>query len=186
MWKFYVYRLVDPENGSVFYVGKGCGNRLHQHLKEAISGKGSNKGKTKRILSILAKGKEPRCEKIACFKDEKSAYEFEHEQIRQTEGLTNISVVSGARRHRRFTDLVANCLLGGYEWALEDLLRDYPIDTLKPEYAVVVIYCVAAVNMPDKRHELSSYLLKRCASLASESFARWKNQRLVDRRINNN
>lgn len=31
----YVYRLVDPRNGETFYVGKGRGNRIFHHAKEA-------------------------------------------------------------------------------------------------------------------------------------------------------
>ena len=33
---YYVYRLIDPRNGETFYVGKGCGNRVFQHLLGAI------------------------------------------------------------------------------------------------------------------------------------------------------
>ena len=35
--KYYVYRLIDPRNGQTFYVGKGCGNRIFQHVKQMIS-----------------------------------------------------------------------------------------------------------------------------------------------------
>lgn len=31
--KFYVYRLIDPRNGETFYIGKGKGDRLFQHVK---------------------------------------------------------------------------------------------------------------------------------------------------------
>lgn len=31
----YVYRLIDPRNGQTFYVGKGKGNRVFQHVKRA-------------------------------------------------------------------------------------------------------------------------------------------------------
>ena len=37
--KFYVYRLIDPRNGVTFYVGKGKGNRVFQHMKGALSDK---------------------------------------------------------------------------------------------------------------------------------------------------
>lgn len=33
----YVYRLIDPRNGETFYVGKGKGNRVFRHAKDALS-----------------------------------------------------------------------------------------------------------------------------------------------------
>ena len=30
---YYIYKLIDPRTGKPFYIGKGKGNRLHQHEK---------------------------------------------------------------------------------------------------------------------------------------------------------
>jgi hypothetical protein len=35
---YYVYRLVDPRNGSTFYVGKGKANRVFAHVHAALDG----------------------------------------------------------------------------------------------------------------------------------------------------
>lgn len=34
--KFYVYILKDPGNNEIFYVGKGQGNRVFEHVIEAL------------------------------------------------------------------------------------------------------------------------------------------------------
>lgn len=34
--KCYVYVLVDPRNNCIFYVGKGSGNRVYQHVQAAL------------------------------------------------------------------------------------------------------------------------------------------------------
>lgn len=33
---YYVYRLIDPRNGQTFYVGKGKGNRVFDHVNDAL------------------------------------------------------------------------------------------------------------------------------------------------------
>lgn len=34
---YYVYRLVAPRNSETFYVGKGKGDRIFQHVKEGLA-----------------------------------------------------------------------------------------------------------------------------------------------------
>lgn len=50
----YVYLLVDPRDGSPFYVGKGQQRRWAQHVKDVRNGRCANLGKYRRIQEILA------------------------------------------------------------------------------------------------------------------------------------
>ena len=60
--KYYVYRLVDPRTLQTFYVGKGCGDRVFQHVKDAQTLIGQNEDalslKIQQIADILACGKQ--------------------------------------------------------------------------------------------------------------------------------
>ncbi|MEL6978328.1 MAG: hypothetical protein AAGM38_06590 [Pseudomonadota bacterium] len=55
---FYVYRLVDPRNDETFYVGRGVGNRVFDHMEEAERerGAGRRSAKTDRIRAIHDSG----------------------------------------------------------------------------------------------------------------------------------
>jgi uncharacterized protein len=54
---YYVYRYIDPRNDETFYVGKGQGNRIFDHLFEAEVEKRRSK-KVERIRAIWSAGKE--------------------------------------------------------------------------------------------------------------------------------
>lgn len=56
----YVYLLIDPFDGEVFYVGKGVGNRVFTHLIEE-----GETEKNQRIEDIRANGEEPEIEILA-------------------------------------------------------------------------------------------------------------------------
>lgn len=53
---YYVYALRDPRNHEVFYIGKGKGERILQHVAEAGKNPKSEKAKLKRIQQIESKG----------------------------------------------------------------------------------------------------------------------------------
>lgn len=88
--KWYVYELIDPRNMKPFYVGKGTGERVREHEKEALKGVCSKK--CEQIRDIEYSGFSILRRKIASFWCEQSAYELEAELIRGGIDLTNIAV----------------------------------------------------------------------------------------------
>lgn len=54
--KYYVYGLIDPRDGQLFYIGKGTGNRVFQHVVESNKNPESEKNKIKRIREIEYSG----------------------------------------------------------------------------------------------------------------------------------
>jgi hypothetical protein len=54
---YYVYLLIDPRDNEVFYVGKGCGNRIYQHVLGAIKNTSKKSAKIQHILDIRDSGK---------------------------------------------------------------------------------------------------------------------------------
>lgn len=87
---FYVYELIDPRYGVVFYVGKGSGKRIDQHEKDAKRGERSRKCDL--IREIEAQGKKIKKQQVVMFFDEQDAYDYETELINSygLETLTNV------------------------------------------------------------------------------------------------
>lgn len=54
--RHYVYALRDPRDGRVFYVGKGVGDRINAHVREAGADLESQRAKLRRINDIEATG----------------------------------------------------------------------------------------------------------------------------------
>lgn len=103
---FYLYELVDPRCGSVFYVGKGKGKRRDQHTREAVNG--GQGPKCEKIRAIIADGYEPASRIVAYFDDELEAYSEEIKLIAKhgISNLTNICI--GGRGGITENDAVAN------------------------------------------------------------------------------
>lgn len=55
-YRFYMYELEDPRDGKVFYIGKGTGNRILHHERDAAKLAGDNIQKELTIRSIWDDG----------------------------------------------------------------------------------------------------------------------------------
>lgn len=95
--KYYVYKLIDPRNGQVFYVGKGNGNRVFEHMKCSIKYYDGIKEKTdddpykfRRINEILDEGLEVIHIIQRWHLTEEEALAVEAALIDEYQGLTNI------------------------------------------------------------------------------------------------
>lgn len=85
---FYVYHLIDPRDGAVFYVGKGSGERISDHEYEAK--RGHIHPKSSRIREIIDAGLVVRKAFIREFTSEYAAYRLEKSEIRRI-GLKNLT-----------------------------------------------------------------------------------------------
>jgi len=88
--RWYVYTLVDPRDGEIFYVGKGTGSRVHQHEKDALNQKTVCSKKINKIRDIQARELEVEKRFCAYFWDEQAAYDHETDLIEEI-GLGNLT-----------------------------------------------------------------------------------------------
>lgn len=88
----YVYALVDA--GQVFYIGKGRGQRMYAHVKDAQ--RGCVGPKCDRIRAILASGREVEHRVLAVYQSDTEAYAAERDFIAAHSDLTNIASGGGA------------------------------------------------------------------------------------------
>lgn len=90
---YYVYRLIDPRNGHTFYVGKGCGNRVFDHVKDSLQyeeGEDEFSTKIDKIREIRANGLEVLHIIQRYGMDEHTAFEVEAAIMDCFPELTNI------------------------------------------------------------------------------------------------
>lgn len=90
---FYVYFLVDPRDGRIFYIGKGTGSRISHHARDARRGKIQNAEKHKRISQILDAGLKVEEVYFEVGLNETEALQIERQLIGRLRsfGLTNIA-----------------------------------------------------------------------------------------------
>ena len=82
MTEFYVYHLIHPITGMVFYVGKGTGQRYKQHLTDKPK-YAFNKRLTGYIRNLIENGTPPIITKVVENITEEVAYEIEEANIKK-------------------------------------------------------------------------------------------------------
>jgi hypothetical protein len=89
---FYVYFLIDPRNGGIFYVGKGKGRRMYAHAPSSRKTQGSG-AKSSKIIEIEQAGHKVKEVVFATYDIDADAYAVERTLIKKLKdkGLTNIS-----------------------------------------------------------------------------------------------
>jgi len=87
---YYVYLLTDPRNNKVFYVGKGKGNRINQHLLGALDDRTNETEKIKRIRDIEKLGLKIKMEILRHELNEGEAFAVESAMIDYL-GINNLT-----------------------------------------------------------------------------------------------
>ena len=86
---YYVYALINPIDNTAFYIGKGKGKRMYQHL---LDGETSNDIKIAKIKEIREQGHEPFAIKILDNLPEILAFKNEAYLINTMNNLTNMQI----------------------------------------------------------------------------------------------
>ena len=105
---YYVYLLSDPSDGRIFYVGKGKGNRVFSHAKDALDDEHVT-DKLELIRSIREAGLEVGYELLRFGMTERTAFDVEAAaiQLLGLDGLTNLVAGQYAATTGRMTVDVA-------------------------------------------------------------------------------
>lgn len=126
--RFYVYCLIDPQDGRPFYVGKGTGKRMETHVRNARAGIVDNAPKYERILGVLSMGLSVVEEKILQGLSEGAAFEFERLLIDGIDGLCNIA--HGCVTNDQKQEVLARALLSRMK-SFEDWIASAPMDRVE-------------------------------------------------------
>ena len=114
---YYVYALIDPRDNKIFYIGKGKGNRIFQHAKDALDDNDQNL-KLDIIRSILSEGKQV------------GLYILRHNLTEDT-AYTVESVLIDLLTYSKFNkeNILSNVVAGHHQW--DEGIKDVDeIDTL--------------------------------------------------------
>ena len=118
--KYYVYVYSDPDTKKPFYVGKGKGNRVFNHLKDQ-----SESDKVQMIKDIKSKGKEPLIEILAHGLDDETALKVEAAAI-DLIGIKNLTNRQRGHKSSTYGKIEVSLLDARYnhEKLKEDEIKD--------------------------------------------------------------
>ncbi len=129
---YYVYALIDPRNQKIFYVGKGTGNRVFNHLSCAIDGE-QETHKLNIIREIVNSGQKVNNYIIRHGLDEDDAFTVESVLI---DFLTHSSFSSVAN--------ISNIVAGHYQWN----------KGIKTVDEIETLYACIPLQLEDIRHNI--------------------------------
>lgn len=108
---FYVYLLIDPNDGQIFYVGKGKGRRMFQHVRAALNGDVDNSAKYDRIKQILDSGQDVIHKIFSLHEKEDDAFAVEKMLIEEFAPLGLTNIVHGVVTENQWVNRRAKILL---------------------------------------------------------------------------
>ncbi|MCH5220206.1 MAG: endonuclease [Muribaculaceae bacterium] len=129
---FYVYALTDPRDNRIFYIGKGKGDRIFQHVQDSIKEKDENL-KLDTIRSIHKAGLEVGYYILRHNLDEPTAYIVES---------TLIDLLSYDRFNKE--SILTNIVCGHHQWN----------EGIKTIHDINVLYDCEKINISDGDHLL--------------------------------
>jgi len=117
MEKYYIYALIDSSNSKPFYIGKGCGDRMFIHERNARNGNNDlNKHKYNKILKLISNQVEIKYDVLFRTDNEELAYKTESTIIDEIglENLTNIDPGGnrGYRRSKKTNEKISKSRMG--------------------------------------------------------------------------
>lgn len=127
---YYVYLLIDPRNSRAFYVGKGHGNIINQHLLAALDKSVEETRKIKKIRKIKKAGREIELVILRHKLTETEAFEIESSVIDLIDYLDRGSLVNDVKGHRSYDKGLAT---------LRDLKRKYEAKDAKFDEPAILI-----------------------------------------------
>jgi hypothetical protein len=124
--KYYVYLLIDPRNNRVFYVGKGHGNRINQHLLVALDNSVEETKKIKKIRKIKRAGRKVKLVILRHKLTEAEAFEIESSVIDLIDYLDMGSLTNDVKGHHSYDKGLATLKEIKIRYEAEDAKFDEP------------------------------------------------------------